>query len=161
LVCRKDNKIVGLMPSFVIKSPLFGNSVASMPYLNEGGILTRDPEAFNLLIEEAAKISRDKSCKYVELRHREPLKVDASDLSERQHKVAMRMKLVADPDEIFGGFPAKLRSQIRRPGKSGLVGKVSGVDLEESESVDAFYQVFSEHMRDLGTPVYPKKLFSR
>ncbi len=159
LICKEGEKVLGLMPSFIVKSPLFGNSVASMPYLNEGGIVATSEEAFKALLEEAGKIAKDNSCKYVELRHREPLSFNGEELAERQHKVAMRMSLEGDPDEIFGKFPAKLRSQIRRPGKSGLEGKVSGVDIEQKESVDAFYQVFSEHMRDLGTPVYPKSLF--
>jgi len=49
-----------------------------------------------------------------------------------------------------------LRSQIRRPQKDGCVARVGG-----REELDAFYRVFAENMRDLGTPVYGKRFFRR
>ena len=41
------------------------------------------------------------------------------ELTCRQHKVSMRLPLDDDPDVLFQGFKAKLRSQIRRPRKAG------------------------------------------
>ncbi len=159
LIAKTKEEVLGILPLFHFRSRLFGNSMASLPYLNEGGIKAENQDVFNAILEEASSLSQGLSCKYVELRHRDQLSSQPSELVERQHKVAMRLELLPDEDEMFKTFPAKLRSQIRRPGKSGLVAKISSEDLSIDESTDAFYTVFSEHMRDLGTPVYPKTLF--
>ena len=45
------------------------------------------------------------------------------------------------------GFPAKLRSQVRRPEKEGIT-YAFGPD-----QVAPFFEVFARHMRDLGTPL--------
>ena len=49
----------------------------------------------------------------------------------------------------------KVRNQIRKAEKSGLAASSGGAEL-----VDAFYAVFTENMRDLGTPVYPRGFFA-
>jgi FemAB-related protein (PEP-CTERM system-associated) len=78
----------------------------------------------------------------------------------RSLKVAMLLPLHADPDRVFAAFTAKLRSQVRRAAKAGAVARVStGADVPERE-IDGFYHVFATNMRDLGTPVYPRRLFT-
>ena len=66
----------------------------------------------------------------------------------------MQLQLPNTTDALFKSFDAKLRSQIRRPTKEGMIARVGGV-----EELDAFYEVFSTNMRDLGTPVYSKVFF--
>jgi len=67
----------------------------------------------------------------------------------------MRMlcRLPKSTDILFKSFKSKLRSQIRRPLKSGLYTKIGGIEL-----IDDFYNVFSVNMRDLGSPVHSKTL---
>ena len=48
----------------------------------------------------------------------------------------------------------KVRNMVRKAEKSDLTSESGGLDL-----LDAFYAVFSVNMRDLGTPVYPKRFF--
>ena len=67
----------------------------------------------------------------------------------------MLLPLPTSPDELWSAFPSKLRSQIRRPQKEGM-GVRFGAD-----QVDAFYEVFCNRMRDLGTPVLPQEFFER
>jgi lipid II:glycine glycyltransferase (peptidoglycan interpeptide bridge formation enzyme) len=52
------------------------------------------------------------------------------------------------------GLKAKVRSQIRRPMKEGMEPRFGPGEL------DGFYSVFSHTMRDVGTPVLPKRFFS-
>ena len=67
----------------------------------------------------------------------------------------MRLRLAATTDEQFAAFSGKLRAQVRRPTKDGFSARMGGVEL-----LDEFYRVFSVNMRDLGTPVYPKRFFA-
>ena len=66
----------------------------------------------------------------------------------------VRMALGNDPETLWtSGLPAKLRSQIRRPQKEGMTCRFGPGERH------AFYAVFTESMRDLGTPVHSRRLF--
>jgi predicted N-acyltransferase len=54
---------------------------------------------------------------------------------------------------VWDSLRAKVRSQIRRPQKEGIEVRF-GLD-----QVEPFFRVFSHHMRDLGTPTLPRRLF--
>src|SRR5262249_35998543 len=70
-------------------------------------------------------------------------------------KVLMRMELPATTDQLWTGFKSKLRSQIRSGEKHGFEVLWGGHDI-----LSDFYTVFSRNMRDLGTPVFPRRLFA-
>ena len=63
------------------------------------------------------------------------------------------MRLSID-DGIWNRLDRKVRNQIRKAVKSGLVPVQGGVEL-----LDSFYRVFARNMRDLGTPVYGLRFF--
>jgi FemAB-related protein (PEP-CTERM system-associated) len=155
----EQKEILGILPLYHVKSMLFGSALVSMPYLNSGGILASTDEAFNSLLEAASELSKKLQVDYVELRHRGALTPIPETLSERTHKVSMVLPLKDTAEELFSSFKPKLRSQIRRPSKSGIYAQVSTDDIPVDKALSAFFSVFSEHMRDLGTPVFPKKLF--
>jgi FemAB-related protein (PEP-CTERM system-associated) len=77
------------------------------------------------------------------------------ELPVRRHKLAFARPLPETPDALWTDLDRKIRNQVRKAQKEGLTVESGGADL-----VDAFYAVFAENMRDLGTPVYSKRLFS-
>ncbi|MCB0324046.1 MAG: FemAB family PEP-CTERM system-associated protein [Bdellovibrionales bacterium] len=160
-----DGTACGVLPLFHVKSMLFGAALISVPYLNGGGIHAETDAAFAALEQAAAALGQELRVDYVELRHRKPApEFDGEPalegkLVERSHKVSMLLPLDADPEALFASFRPKLRSQIRRPSKSGIVARVGADGDPYLNPLDAFFTVFSEHMRDLGTPVFPKRLF--
>jgi hypothetical protein len=70
-------------------------------------------------------------------------------------KITVVLDLPGDPDALFKSFPSKLRSQVRRPQKEGVTVRFG------PDQVAPFFQVFSRHMRDLGTPTLPRRFFER
>jgi FemAB-related protein (PEP-CTERM system-associated) len=66
----------------------------------------------------------------------------------------MRLNLPSTIDELWNGFPTKLRTKIRRVQQEDMV-----VRMGREDELDAFYHVFAINMRDLGTPVYSKRFF--
>ena len=161
LAIRNDSAALsGIAPLFEFKSSLFGNSLISVPYLNAGGIIADSVEAHQLLREEACRIADECGAEYVELRHEQSSDFYPETAQLRTHKVTMALQLDPDPDEVFSGFKSKLRSQIRRPEKSNCSSQsYQASDPQIASAITDFYAVFSENMRDLGTPVYPKSLF--
>jgi serine/alanine adding enzyme len=141
----------GILPLVHMRSRLFGSYLISLPYLNYGGLLCRSEAAAAALLEAAGNIRRSGGASYAELRHiaRRP-----DEIPTRQHKVTMILDLAASDEEQWKAFDPKLRNQIRKAQKSGLQYRHGGLDL-----LDDFYEVFARNMRDLGSPVYPKRLF--
>ena len=152
LVARRQGTLCGVLPLVRFKSLLFGRFVVSLPFLNYGGALASDDESLARLIDAARAAGREFGASHVELRHRRKL---TPDLPHRQHKVGMTLGLAATADLLWKEIDRKIRNQVRKAQKEGLTGAEGGPEL-----VEDFYHVFARNMRDLGTPVYSRRLFS-
>ena len=152
LAARRGGTVVGLLPLVKFRSRLFGRSLVSVPFLNYGGILVSEPSAVPLLLEHARQIAHQFNASHVELRH---TRRQTTSLPHRDHKLQLRRPLPPSSDQLWSALDKKVRNQVRKAQKDGLVGQSGRAEL-----VDEFYDVFSTNMRDLGTPVYSKRLFS-
>jgi FemAB-related protein (PEP-CTERM system-associated) len=150
LAAHQGGALAGVLPLVRVRSRLFGHYLVSMPFLNYGGPLGSADAVRALTAEAVAMAGRD-GVKLLELRSREPLPVDLP-VSHRKITVILDL-LPGDPDGVFARFPAKLRSQVRRPAKEGVTVKFG------RDQVTPFFAVFARHMRDLGTPTQPRSLF--
>ncbi len=146
----RAGELLGGLPLVRMRSPIFGHHLVSVPFLNYGGPL--GPNQVRTALAEAAKrLALDSGAHRLVLRNRTPLSVD---LDQGRDKVMVRMELGDDPEALWAkGLPAKLRSQIRRPQKEGMTCRFGPGERH------AFYAVFAENMRDLGTPVHSRRLF--
>lgn len=148
---NNSDEFIGVLPLFLSKSPLFGTFLTSVPFYNYGGILADNKAVAQVLLDEAAKIARNAQAAHIELRHIAPCELQ---LPTKTHKVRMVLDLPETPEMLWDSFKSKLRSQIRRAQKEQMDSKIGGLEL-----LDDFYTVFSINMRDLGTPVWTKKIF--
>lgn len=153
LVARRQGQPVGILPLAFVRSVLFGRFLVSLPYVNSGGIIADSGEAAAALVNRAVQLADRLRVKHLELRHEHEL--DNPFLTERlTSKVHMRLALPPSADELWSQFKAKHRNQLRKGGNQGFSVHWGGSDL-----LDEFYRVFSHNMRDLGTPVFGKRLF--
>lgn len=143
--------ITGTLPMVHLNSIMFGNFLVSMPYFNYGGVCADNLPTRDLLIGEAIRTARDLRATHIEFRQDAPL---GNGFPVNTVKVSMRLDLPKSGSDLWASFPSKLRSQIRRPQKEGMT-----VRIARHEELENFYRVFSINMRDLGTPVYPKRFF--
>src|SRR5262245_3386653 len=149
LVARQHGRIVGALPLVHVKSPIFGNTLTSLAFLNYGGLVANTDAIAAALLTAARNLAERLRCHHVELRHTARR---MSDLPYRQHKVAMLLRLEAG---VWERLDRKVRNQIRKAQKSGLTVEQAGEQL-----LNEFYEVFARNMRDLGTPVYSRRLFA-
>ena len=150
LIARDAGRVTGVLPLVFMNSFLFGRALISLPFLNYGGILADSDGAADALLGFATDLARDRGCRHVELRHKARR---FQSLPCRQHKVTMLLPLAAG---LWERLDKKVRNQIRKAQKSGLVAHAG-----QAELIDDFYTVFSRNMRDLGTPVYAPGLFEQ
>jgi len=141
----------GVLPLVRVRSRIFGHYLVSLPFLNDGGPLGA-PAARDRLVAEAVSEARRTRADLLELRTRDAA---GGELSPSGRKITVKLSLPPAPDALLKAFPAKLRSQIRRPIKEGLTVRFG------PEQREPFYEVFSRTMRDLGTPVLPRAFFER
>ena len=148
LIARRGDTVAGVLPLVEIRSRLFGNTLTSLPFLNYGGVLADSSEAAAALAAAARQEGESRRCDHVELRHVAP---QFPELPSKHHKVSMRLPLGPN---MWESLDRKVRNQIRKAEKSGLAIERGGEEL-----VGDFYKVFARNMRDLGTPVYSRRLF--
>ncbi len=119
--------------------------------MNYGGPIG-SPAANALLAESAAQKADELDVDLLELRTRHDV---GGPLIVVDRKITVLLELPDDVETLWSEqFSSKLRNQIRRPQKAGMKVRFGPQEL------DAFYRVFSRSMRDLGTPVLPKTLFT-
>jgi FemAB-related protein (PEP-CTERM system-associated) len=145
---NQAGEVVGVLPLVRLRSLFFGDFLVSVPYVNYGGVLSDSNEAAIVLLQRAIDLARELKVDHIELRHTSDV---YPDLAKRTDKVSMVLELPDDVARLQRLMSSKVRAQARRPLREGATCRHGGVDL-----LDDFYRVFSENMRDLGTPVYPK-----
>ncbi len=153
LVARSSGgELRGALPLTWVRAWPLGHYGVSQPFLNYGGPIGA-PEARRELAHAAARGAADRGVDLLELRSR--LDTDC-DLELSHRKVAVVLDLPSDPDTLWNdGLRSKVRSQVRRPMKAGFEARTG------ADQLPAFYAVFAENMRDLGTPVLPMAFFRR
>lgn len=160
LIARDDRSgdICGYLPLALVSTRLFGRFLVSLPYLNRAGIVADPapaPGMANELLQAAVELAERRDVQYLELRHHELMVNHELVTHRRDDKVRMVLDLPRDASELWNTIGSKVRNQVRKGEKSGLVIRWDGEALLED-----FYSVFAVNMRDLGTPVYPRKLFA-
>ncbi|NOQ14853.1 MAG: FemAB family PEP-CTERM system-associated protein [Methyloprofundus sp.] len=150
LYAENQGKITGVLPLVHIKSPLFGNALISNAFCVYGGIVADDSETFQALDQEACALARQLGVDHVEFRNRQHT------TPERPYKkglyVTFRKELDADVEKNLVAIPRKQRAVVRKGIKAGLVSVIDN-------DVERLFQAYSESVRNLGTPVFPKKYF--
>lgn len=150
LMAEREGQIVAILPLHDVRSPLFGNALVSSAFAVSGGILGEWPA----LADEALALAARLGCPTVELRGGH-LPEAGWDLDHHTY-VGFR-KALADNDEAqLLSIPRKQRAEVRR---------ALGFDLDVTvgrgtSDAEQHYRVYSESVRNLGTPVFPKRLFS-
>lgn len=140
----------GVLPLVRVRSVL-GQSLISLPFMNDGGPIG-DAAAREALSTRAVALAREARLPSMELRGRSAVPGPA--LRVQSRKIAVHLLLPESVEALWTQtFKAKLRSQIRRPSKEGMTARSGSSELVP------FYSVFARNMRDLGTPVLPRRFF--
>jgi FemAB-related protein (PEP-CTERM system-associated) len=154
-----DGQLAAVLPLVVVRGPLFGSFLVSLPYVNSAGIIG-DPsfsapilhDLSRALVSRAVELADEFNVRFLELRN--DIAQDHPQLTETNlSKVHMQLSLTGET-ELWESFPAKVRNQVRNGKKGELTVSWGAVEL-----VAEFYHVFAHNMRDLGTPVYSIRLF--
>ncbi|WP_022948481.1 FemAB family XrtA/PEP-CTERM system-associated protein [Methylohalobius crimeensis] len=149
LYAEKAGEIVGILPLGHIRSRLFSNALISTPFCVYGGSVAGDPAVRDALEAAACDLARDLNVDHLELRNLQP---SGAGRPVKDLYVTFRKTLDPDPETNLKAIPRKQRAMIRKGIQAGLESVID-------ESVDRFYEIYAESVRNLGTPVFPKSYF--
>ncbi len=147
-------KIIGVLPLILHRIPFAKTELISLPFCDAGGPLTDSQEIGRALVEKAFTIAAKVKARKMSIRSASPFASINPDVTLNESKVRMLLTLPATSEELMASFKSKLRSQVKKPLKDGLTADIGSTDL-----LDDFYELFSENMRDLGSPVHSRKWF--
>ena len=157
-----DTSLTGILPLIFFAAPARDIRLISLPYTDAAGIVADDCATGTRLLTAALDLAADLGAVHVELRQAGgPIfQIPATDSARRwthaphTFKTGLRRPLPESPAELWTLLPAKVRNQVRKARTCGCTVAIGG-----PERVDDFYAVFSENMRDLGSPVHAPELF--
>lgn len=152
LIAERGAQVVGVLPLAYQRSRLFGNGLIAAPFCVEGGPIAADDEAMRALVTAALAIQDQTGAPYLEFRS---AKARQAGWNVRKDLYAtFSGPLTGDDKENLLKIPRKQRAVVRKTIEGNLVG-------ETTDRMDDVFHVYAESVRNLGTPVFSKRYFSR
>lgn len=154
LVCRQGGRIAGVLPLNLIHSPLFGRALVSSGFAVDGGILTDDALVADELAEACWKLAEAQSCPTAELRGG-ALPQSLWRLKADSYLGFSKPLEINDEAQLLS-IPRKHRAEVRKGLDNGLTVEVG----RSARLSEIHYRLYAENVHRLGTPVFPKALFT-
>jgi serine/alanine adding enzyme len=151
LLAQENNEIKGILPLFLITQGYFGNRIISLPFSTEGGVCADNADVEKQLIDKAKQVADENKVSYLELRQEENIQTD---LVSKDYYYTLILKLDKTPEIVWMNADKRARNAQRKAISLGIT-----VDRGIGY-FDSYYKVFSKNMRDLGTPVDKRDLFT-
>ena len=149
LMAERDGQVVGVLPLGQVQSALFGNALISVPFCVYGGAIGDDDDCVQALTEAAVAIATEREVDYLELRNVRPR---PGHTAPDSLYVTFRKSIDSDPEANLKAIPRKQRAMVRK-------GMQAGLAFELDDGIDRFFELYSLSVRNLGTPVLPKRWF--
>jgi len=149
LVAREGRHIEGVLPLFEVSGLLGQRALVSVPYAVYGGVCATSAAARQALVNAAVALGRDCKAEYVELRQRRDLGLG---LPTKTRYVTFARAIAKNEEENAAAIPRKQRRMTRQGARYGLTTTL------DRDHLDAFYAIYARNLRNLGTPVFPRRL---
>ena len=159
LLCEERGGIAGVLPLHRVQSPLLGAALISTGFAVGGGILAATPRAASLLASAAEELAGRHGCPSIELRggalpEGRP-EGNSGWTIRRDAHAGFVAPLAVDAEAQLLAIPRKQRAEVRRGLGHAMEVSVGTGPADRA----AHYAVYSESVRNLGTPVFPRALF--
>lgn len=150
LIARRGPAIEGVLPLFESRGLLGGLALISVPYAVYGGICAQSDAARRALADAARELAQRRRANYVELRQKQD---QGLGLPTKSLYVTFARAISKDEEENARAIPRKQRRMTRQGDKLGLRAVIG------DEHLDRVYDIYARSLRNLGSPVFPRRLF--
>jgi FemAB-related protein (PEP-CTERM system-associated) len=150
LMAERDQAVTGVLPLTLVKTRLFGASLISNAFCVQGGPIAADAASLRALEDAAVRLMEELRVPVLEFRSWAEGRPDWR--SRDDLYAGFRKPIDSSVDKNLKAIPRKQRAMIRK-------GLQNGLSSTLDDDVDRLYRVYGESVRNLGTPVFPKKYF--
>ena len=150
---RADGSLAGVLPLTEVRSRLFGKALVSNGFAVGGGILTETDSAVTALGDAAWALAEQLGCPTLELRSAVIPDGDWR-IDDTTYLGFARPLAESDEAELLA-IPRKQRAEVRKALEADLTVSTGC----HRDDINAHYAVYAESVRNLGTPVFPARLF--
>ncbi|MDH7972246.1 FemAB family PEP-CTERM system-associated protein [Sphingomonas sp. AR_OL41] len=150
---RADGTLAGVLPLAATLSPLFGRALVSTGFAVGGGILAVDAAAVASLGSAAWALAERLRCPTLDLRGG-PVAGEGWVVDDTTYVGFVRPLADNDEAELLA-IPRKQRAEVRK----ALAGDLTVSVGNDRQHARHHYRVYAESVRNLGTPVFPARLF--
>ncbi len=154
LLAEDHSQLVGVLPLVNLRVPFLLNELTALPFCDLGNCLADSLQIQVALVDKAREIAETIKSKAISLRGQLKDFSCSGLYVENTGKVRMILSLPESSESLLASFKSKLRSQVRKAEKNGVEFHWTGLD-----GVDSYYSVYSQNMRDLGSPAHSKQWF--
>ena len=155
LIAERGARITAYLPLSEVHSPIFGRSLASTGFAVGGGLLVTEEARCDEVIAAAEELALRRSCPSIELRGGVLPESRAGWTVTSDSHCGFVAGLAEDDDAQLTAIPRKQRAEIRKGIANDLTIEIGNAQRDR----EAHYAVYSESVRNLGTPVFPRSLF--
>ncbi len=152
-ITRQMGVVTGWLPLTEVRSMLFGKALVSSGFGVGGGVCASHPAAAQALLRAATDYAAAKGFASIELRGG-PIPKGWRCWNDKHCGFAR--PLAADDEAELLAIPRKARAEVRK----GLASDLHVTIGCGPRDLAAHYAVYSASVRNLGTPVFPRKLFA-
>ncbi len=152
IYAERDGEFSGVLPLTEIRSRLFGHFLVSNAFQVYGGPVAVDESSREALICYAADLLHGTEADHLEFRT-----IEAPDLVGWVVKeglyVTFRREISADHEKNLTAIPRKQRAVVRK-------GIANELTVRTGQDWRTLHRVYAESVRNLGTPVFPRRYFA-
>lgn len=152
LKLERGGAIAAWLPLIEVHSPLFGCALVSSGFGVGGGALAADEADAHALCRAAQELAQRRAAPTVELRGGSA--PENWERVEGKH-ASFSGELAQDDEGQLLAIPRKARAEVRK----GLANNLEVRTGTSESDRAAHYTAYSESVRNLGTPVFPRSLF--
>jgi FemAB-related protein (PEP-CTERM system-associated) len=155
LIAENDiGDVVGMVPLHAIASPLFGRALVSSGFAVGGGILAQSQMVADRLADAVWQLASE--CKSTSAELRGGMTPQSGWTIKSDAHANFECELAGDDEAQLLAIPRKQRAEVRKGLDKGLTVETGS----GKRDLDWHYRVYSESVRNLGTPVFPRALMA-
>lgn len=154
LVSERLGALTGWLPLTQVRSAIFGRALVSSGFGVGGGICAISDDAASELAKAAQRHALDHGFPGIELRGG-TVPEGAGWRSYSDRHCGFVAELEADDGAQLKAIPRKARAEVRKGLKNGLSISIG----RRPDDLRAHHAAYSQSMRNLGTPMFPRRLF--
>lgn len=150
---EQDGAVVGVLPLARMRTRLFGDVLSSSPFCVYGGAVAATPEAAAALERHALDLQHRLGAPALEFRRRSAADEGWQDRPPLYYTFRKPIRITGDDaKDQAANIPRKQRAEVRKAIRHGLTST-------SDSDVDGLHRIYAESVRNLGSPVFPRRYF--